>query len=249
MTSQKYQVVVSPVRELSLVGAADINYWTSSLRPFGMHPTVCNGQAELIISAAQMKFWGVRFTELSISIVVSRQEGGESRDGLFLMQAWNSFGPFAFVERNFLHAPYDRGCVTLTGDPPHEFAVAKTADAEPWVRGSLASRPMLNRDEQWWEGPIFLPVPRGRQRRYFMARVGGRTATIRFDEAVDSLQIDGLSKYGVFGDLAESDFQAGEWFVRPQAIHCKGKTRRLDADGWPELLGTEAVGGLSSSGG
>ena len=64
----KYPVEISPVREVTLVGTADLSFWTDRLRTEKLRPADHDGQAQLYISAVASRFKGIPFREVSISI-------------------------------------------------------------------------------------------------------------------------------------------------------------------------------------
>src|SRR5947209_20045135 len=98
-TTVKYVADLAHVREVSLFGTADLAFWQDRLRFEGLIPTESDGHAQLWVVAADAKFMGVRFRELSFSVLASRHEAGASQDGAFLVRAFNSCRLFAFSER------------------------------------------------------------------------------------------------------------------------------------------------------
>jgi hypothetical protein len=52
-------------------------------------PADCDGQAKILIVAADSKFMGVRFRELSFSVLVCRQEKGSWQDAAWPAQNAN----------------------------------------------------------------------------------------------------------------------------------------------------------------
>jgi len=87
--AQRYDVEVSPVREVSLFATADWEFWRRRLEPEGVTPAAVDGRAELIIAGASARFKGIRFRELSFSVALCRTPGGPSRDALFMVRAFN----------------------------------------------------------------------------------------------------------------------------------------------------------------
>src|SRR5258707_15344148 len=76
------------------------------------------GRENVLIVAAASKFMGVRFSELSFSILVTQPEAGGSRDAAFLVQAFNSCRIFSFCERTFFATPYRHGDVRVAASFP-----------------------------------------------------------------------------------------------------------------------------------
>ena len=61
----KYIAKVNGVRDITLVGSADHGYWMDQLAGRKLVPRNVNGRAEIWICAAQLKWMGIRFAELS----------------------------------------------------------------------------------------------------------------------------------------------------------------------------------------
>ena len=183
----KYEVGVSPVREVSLRGVADFSFWLERLAGEGLFPTEEGGRASLLICAAESRFMGPTFRELSISVFLSRTLGGTTRDGAFLVQAFNSIRFFAFVERILFRTPCHYAGVRVDVGLP---AIAEvTRGGQPLLRMKMArdeaaSAKVPERDEVLeFEGPIFLPgAPEGRpdQGRLFFGRLHGQTQVLPF---------------------------------------------------------------------
>jgi len=95
--TRKYVANVPHVREVSLLGTGP------------------DGGSRLLI-AADMRFFGVPFGEVSLSILTGENEAQ-------LVQAWNSVRFFAWCERTFFSTPYAHGNVRVTTEPT-SFAVA-----------------------------------------------------------------------------------------------------------------------------
>lgn len=221
----KYDVQIADVREVSLWGTADLPHWTEVLRPARLHPTVLDGRALLLILACAARFKGIPFRELSISVSVSRQEGGIGRDGAYLLQAWNSIRVFAFVERVVFKTPYDYGGVQVEPGPP---AYARLTTGAATITAAMAGpgrEPTRTGDENW-EGPVFLPDRRAAAHgsRLFYAKLAGPTRTYRFEPERDVVTFDASRGAAVLRHLAESHFTGREWMVRDAATHGKSKT-------------------------
>src|SRR5262245_41871734 len=90
----KWAAQLTHVREVSLLGSADLNFWTGQLLSANLHPAESDGQAKILIVAADAKYFGLRFRELSISVLV-RQPSEEGRDAPYLLRAYNSRRLFA----------------------------------------------------------------------------------------------------------------------------------------------------------
>src|SRR4051812_34281167 len=106
----KWAAELSHVREVSLLGTADGAFWTQRLRDEDLLLAHRDGKAQVMIVAADSKFMGVRFGELSISVLASDR----ANHGAYLVHAWNSCRFFAFCERSFFATPYAHGEVQVS---------------------------------------------------------------------------------------------------------------------------------------
>src|SRR5207245_10405784 len=87
----KYVAALNHVREVSLVGAADFGFWKQRLEKEGLEPQETEGKAQILIVGAEAKFRGIRFRELSFSVM--------ARGAMSLVRAFNSSGSLADCER------------------------------------------------------------------------------------------------------------------------------------------------------
>src|SRR5690242_16264692 len=108
-TSVRYVAEVTRVREVSLLGSADPGLWRERLSKENLVPAEREGRAEILIVGASMRFLGIRFTEVSFSVLVSGHEGAAGDGGAFLVQAFNSSRLFAWCERVLFATPYLHG--------------------------------------------------------------------------------------------------------------------------------------------
>jgi hypothetical protein len=222
------------VREVSLLGTADLAFWKERLLKEELLPAESNGQAQLLIVAADAKYLGVRFRELSFSVLVSRVEEGIRRDAAYLARAFNSSRLFAFCERVFFSTPYYHGDVRVSASLPASIQLVKKGEivfqAQMGADASGPGREPSQVGEDGWEGPIFLPEKRhgsGRQGKWFFARLRGNTR--RFLHSKDSVAIRPPPDSEVLQVLRDSHFVATEWVVREDATHAKSKTyKRAD---------------------
>src|SRR5438128_643219 len=117
-TAVKWAAELAHVREVSLLGTADLSYWTDRLLTENLLPAESDGQAQLLTVAADAKYMGVRFRELSFSILVSWSEEGVRQDAAYLARAFNSCGLFAFCERVLFSTPYYHADVRMSASFP-----------------------------------------------------------------------------------------------------------------------------------
>ena len=213
MKTEDIQFVASlpHVREVSIVGTADLGFWVDRLKDHGLVPLDRGGQAEILIIAADSWFWGVSFQELSFSIALSK--------GAFLGQAFNSRRFFAFCERAVFKTPYAFGDVQVSVSPASvhlhrngdRLFRAEQGKGEP----EAAASPY----EKGFEGPLYLPSGRG-----FLARIRGESQPAAFQPARDVLELRPARELPFLQDLIDSGFQATHWLVRPDSSHAKSKT-------------------------
>jgi hypothetical protein len=227
----KWAAELANVREVSLLGTADPAFWKDRLMKEDLLPAERDGQAQLLIVAADSKFMGVRFRELSFSVLVCQQENGNRQDGACLMRAFNSCRFFAFCERVFFSTPYYHGDVRVLASFPASIHLVKKGEvlfrAEMRADTPGPGREPLRRGEDGWEGPVFLPGSRrgkGCQGNLFFARIRGHTQTYSFLPAQDSVTLRPAPDIEVLQAFLDSHFVAKEWAVREDATHAKSKT-------------------------
>lgn len=214
-----YVATIPHVREVSILGTADLAFWTGRLRTEGLTPLDWDGRAQILVIAADLRFRGIQFQEISFSIVLS--EGGA-----FLAQAFNSKWLFAFFERNFFRTPYDFGSVRVSTALP---ASAQLNREEVLFRavmgtGAAPTEPGFSPYPEGWDGPVFLPSRSRDKRRVFFAQIRGATQTVVFEPSRDLLEIRPSKEISVFQALIDSGFNASHWLVRQDAVHAKSKT-------------------------
>jgi hypothetical protein len=222
----KYIATIRNVREISLTATADANYWTEHLRPEGLFPFRDSGRAELMISSPNLSWMGIRFSEFVVTLNVSNREDGSTRDGMFLIAAFNTNWMLAWMERAFfktgyLHSPID----FRFGDPCGvELFLAESAiEVESLIRMEQAR---ANREEstseEHWEGRVHLPG-----RRYFHVKIAGATRKSAF-AAPDMFKLLPSPLHPLPQWLIESECRPVEWHIRDSAIHARSKTFRRD---------------------
>lgn len=231
---------ISQVREVSLIGTADLPFWKGPLEREKLFPAEVDGEAQILICGTSAKFKGIPFQELSISVFVSREERRAQRDGAFLTQAFNSNWFFALVERMWFATPYDHARVSVEATLPasiqvkqHGLAVFRAA----MVEQGIAERKAIRCGDEGWEGPIFLPGRRSLAgNKWFYARIGGRTSVYSFLPDRDELTIRHEAGPPALSWLAQSHFAGRQWIIRDSAVHAKSKTyARHAASAFPVL--------------
>ena len=235
-TSVKWAAELAHVREVSLLGTADLAFWKDRLLKEELLPAESDGRAQLLIIAADSKFMGVQFRELSFCVSVSRPDDGTRQDAAYLVRAFNSCRFFAFCERVFFSTPYYHGDVRVSASLPTAMHLVKNGEVV-FAAEMGAALPGLGREpsrcgEDGWDGPVFLPQGRrrgGRQGKLFVARLRGYTRTYAFLPGTDSVAIKASPDSEVLQALRDSHFVAKEWIIRADATHAKSKTyKRAD---------------------
>jgi hypothetical protein len=235
-TSVKWAAELAHVREVSLMGTADLAFWKDRLQKEELLPAQSDGRAQLLIIAADSRFMGVRFQEMSFCVSVSRPDGGIRQDAAYLVRAFNSCRFFAFCERAFFSTPYYHGDVRMSASLPPSIHLVKKGEvvfaAEMGADPSGLGRETSRFGDDGWDGPVFLPPGRrggGRQGKLFMARLRGYTRRYAFLPGTDSVAIRPPPDSEVLQALMGSHFVAKEWIIREDATHAKSKTyKRAD---------------------
>lgn len=230
---KKYVAELAHVREVWLLGAADLAFWKDQLQEEGLVPAESEGEAKLLIIAMESKYMGIRFRELCISVFVSGREAVGARDGFYLAQAFNSSRFFAFVERNWFSTPYQHAEIAVGVSHPAFMQVVNDGKilfrAQLSADGPAAGRDMLRTADEHWEGPIYLP---GRKRgedgdgKVFFAKLGGFARTYSFSQSADTVTVNPSANHPIFRQLIESGFVGKEWGIRENATHARSKTVR-----------------------
>jgi hypothetical protein len=221
----KFAAVVHQVTEVSLLGTADFDYWRARLSPEQLEPIALDGQAQLLIIAAEAKFMGLRFRELSFSVLVRDTSGLTNLSGSYLIRAYNSRRSFAWVERTFFHTPYFCDDVLVESEPP-TFGLGAP---RPRVAAKLdysCKNPNEVYDLHTWQGPIFLPSKSGTSvadSQLFFARLWKNRVEVPFDSNGDKFTLNDMSETPC-AEFAESSFTPRTWVCGTEASHAKSKT-------------------------
>jgi hypothetical protein len=229
----KYVAELSHVREVTLLGTADLVYWRDRLDREKLTPAEADGKAQIMIIAASSKFKGVRFREVSFSVLVSDKSANGNHNAAFLLKAFNSCRFFAFCERTFFSTPYQHANASVSAELPASIQLVQNEqtifEASMKLSGGAARLP--SRDgEEGWTGPVYLP--RGHRDstnsgKLFFARLHGQTQTFPFQASADTLAITPATDE-VLSTLIDSGFTPSEWVIRTDASHSKSKTRPRD---------------------
>ena len=220
-----YVTTVPHVKEVILEGTADYAFWQALLAPEGLTPQRDGDRAVLLLSATRLRWMGLRFNELSISVALC--EGGNCAEGnaAYLLHAFNSLPLLAWAERTFFRTPYFPATFEFQHEQPARFSVR---DGEQTLLRAAMSRrttPAIP-DMELWEGPIYLPPRNDTARRdQFFARLSGETQVFPFQPA-DVVEFHPQPGVPVLQWLRDSGFAGRAWRLRTGATHAKSRTRR-----------------------
>ncbi len=209
----KFVAVVENVKELRLIGKANLDFWNQQLddKPYQAFDT--QGVAEITISATELVWKGFRFNELTIFLTIAEKNDPTKEAGVYLIHAFNSNKFFAFCERTFFSTPYYFGKVGL-----HENLPCKMSLNDSFAAKMNQSERLINEVEDNWKGAVFLPKNHGE--KYFIAKLSGKSQVCPFDES-DKIT---FAESSIFELLNKSNFIGKEWRMRSNAFHAKSKT-------------------------
>jgi hypothetical protein len=216
----KFVAVVESVKELRLIGNANLDFWNERLSGKPYQALRIGGRAEITIGASALVWKGFRFNELTVSLAVAAKENPFEQIGYLLLHAFNSNRFFAFCERTFFSAPYHFGKTSLRETAPCSMNAVSKERIVLKAEMSAAARETIEENERW-TGAVFLPVAKGE--KYFIAELSGVTKICPF-VATDRIQLQADAKDDVFARLADSGFKGKEWRVRAEAFHAKSNT-------------------------
>ena len=224
----KYVAELSGVTEVTLIGSADLNYWRERLGKFRLTPLDSNGRAEIHVIAAQARFKGMPFREISFSVTVKPTPGWHDLpNAACLLKAFNSNRFFAWCERFFFSTPYYPAKCEISAEPVR-FSVANSQSPifSAELHG-LANREVLATGSHESYGTVAM-LPKsgdpGDALKYFVAKLSGDAEVYAFDQASDVLEISKDSGDQLLTDLLDSGFSGEKWLVRTAANHAKSKT-------------------------
>lgn len=214
----QYVATIPHVREVSILGTADLDFWTDHLRAENLSPLAVDGRAQILVISAEMRFLGLPFGEISFSVLLEEP-------GAFLVAAFNSRRFFAFWERNVFGTPYAFAGVQVTASSLASVQLAR--EGETLFRAAMGTpvpESGTSPYQDGWAGPVFLPRRNGKTGRRFFARIEGSCRPVDFVPSRDVLEIRPAPGLPVFQVLIDSGFQAAQWLVRQDAVHAKSRT-------------------------
>ncbi|MBI5029855.1 MAG: hypothetical protein HZB51_04960 [Chloroflexi bacterium] len=229
-TPIQYVAEIKHVKEVTLYGVANLEFWQNCLKPENLIPFQEDGKAHLFISATELVYMGIKFREVSFSVYVADPKEVSKHGGFYLIHAFNSSRLFAFSERTMFQTPYYHGTIQVKASIPSEFKLMDASDVALKAKMSGVV-PCSKSENELWEGPIFLPkyISKGNSSGgVFYAKLGGLTETYPFSPSMDTLEFKPTQNADVIRWLVESKFMVKEWRVRQDAEHAKSKTYRRD---------------------
>jgi hypothetical protein len=221
----QYTVELKSVRELSLFGRADLDYWTAHLAGTGLTPLSVNGQAELSLGATDLAWMGVRFNESILVLTLAEPAAPHAALGSYLLHAYNSNRALAFMERAFFKTPYHPAAIQLADQTPARFQV--TDPAGGGFRAEAVGAPTARLTHDTWEGAVHLPRQRSAPQGhggYFYVRLTGPGEAYPFEAGRDTFALNPSADSPVLDWLSASHFTPREWRHRPAATHSKSRT-------------------------
>jgi len=234
-TSVKWAAQLHEVREVSLIGSADLGFWQDRLADEQLAPVNREGRAMISIVSAAGRFAGIRFRELSVSLAVTAATKSAELPVLFLDRAFNSNRFFAFCERVMFSTPYDYADVRVEHPDPTEVSVTQGGHslfrASMWRTGASENRKPTREREESWMAKVMLPGngrSAGRHKKMFFARISGVTQVYQFVAGEDCMALHERDNGDVFQALLKSHFTPVEWIVRSNATHAKSRTCNRD---------------------
>ena len=223
--SIKWAAKLDHVREVSLLGTADLEFWKRWLQNDDLVPLADGGKAQILIIAADSKYMGMPFRELSFSVLVSDTQ--KDVDAAYLIHAFNSSRLLAFCEQVLFSTPYSHGNVRVSTFQPVSVELRTKAGCLFHAELQTGQREPHCPEEVGWECRIYLPSHRGARQdrcKLFFARIRGKTTTYDFLPSQDLLTVSSSINSDVLQALCDSHFVARRWMIREDATHAKSKT-------------------------
>lgn len=230
----KYAAQVRGVRELSLRGSADLHYWQTRLKPHGLEPLEEDGRARILVIGGNLRFAGLPFREISLSVELERDPDSHFPNAACLLQAFNTNRFFAFSERLFFSTPYHHARCEVSLERPRRLRVESFGtDVLAAEMNSSPERAPTHDGPGGQLGPVFvLPGPGASALRYFIAKIEGHTETFPFDCDTDTLEINPAGPGAdALDHLRASGFDPLSWIVRKDTLHAKSPTRHATVNG------------------
>ena len=219
----EYITTIQNVKETALFGTADLDFWRARLKREDLFPFNVNGKAQITMNATQLKWNGMPFRELVISIAVCKRTDENTPDAAYLIHAYNSSRLLAFAERAFFQTPYYGGKIETSEHIP-AFIAFDDSDGGILRAQMAGEHPRLRGEDEMLEGAIYLPTTGTQTGNVFFAKLGGYTEAYSFIPGTDKIEMKPSQQSPVFEWLVESQFAPQEWRLRNNATHARTKT-------------------------
>jgi len=225
-----FVATITNVREVSLYGSADLNFWRRAIQHEDLEPFPVDGRAQFLISSIQAKFMGLTFRELVFSLLVREPQTDSPIPAAYLTQAFHSLRAFAWIERTLFKTPYVFAKLQVDIEPTPRIRLGSGAAelfAAISTRDNAARTSPEELEEQSWTGPIYIPSRADQPpaaRKLFYAHLGGKTACYPFDSQRDQLALNPDARWPILGQLKDSNFTGTMWQIRTNATHARSKT-------------------------
>ncbi len=245
-STPKFVADLANVQEVALLGSVDPDYWAERLAAESLCPILRDGRAQLLITAAAGVFKGLRFREVSLSVLAVDPDWPD-RQGALLVHAFNSSRLLAWCERFWFHTPYWPATIDLRWTPQAGVQVRTPTGGRLELAMSSASdaRQLTRCGPGGWQGFVYLPssTRQGKTvRRWFFVLIEGATSTFAASPG-DVWAASAVPDARALQDLIDSRIQPREWQIRTSARHARSKTFLRD---WPST-GPELCGEQGSA--
>jgi hypothetical protein len=223
----KYVAEINNVREICLVGSADLEFWKTHLGRLRLSPTDFTGQARIFISAVTLKWMGIAFAELSIAIAIDPPDS--TTRSVYLVSAFSTSRLLAWCERTFFQTPYEHAQITLQAAQPWSFGLRDNTLSTLAVHCRSTAPIEIVEDD--WTVSIFLPpIGQSAQRKFFHAKLTGPVQLAPFAATSTEFKLQPSFQQLAIQLLVDSHFAPTEWRVRPNATHARSRTFAEDYD-------------------
>lgn len=211
----RYATVVEPVLEITLICQGNVDPWQRLLTTEGFTLPPSQDKIEIILSAVEARYMGVKFRELSCSLRIDETQA-------FLVHAYNSNSLFALAERAFFRTPYYHGDLRV-----NSHHIRLTNQGKPLLEASLPeTAPVSHSQEETNRWQIWFPSALRKQPtipHYFNAKLEGYTRYYQVP-ANPSVMLLGVGLPDNLKPLRESEIIIEKWLVRDRARHSKSQT-------------------------
>ena len=221
----KYIAQLKRVRELALVGTADLSWWRDHLAGEGYEPVEEDGGAQVMVTGLDAKWMGIPFRDVSV-IVVARQRSAPAETGFYLACAFNASRFMVGFERWWFRLPYHfRADMDVRLGEASDIRLGGQTAADLLAVMGPRDSSQAAAEEMEFAVPMFLPTGNDRnRRRWLMVDVRGLTSTFYFDADRDRFEIGSDCADPILRGVRASQFRGSRWSVRRSDTHKRSKT-------------------------